>query len=433
MTDYYTLRGGTYYYVRRRPKDLQEFEKRALIRISLKTDDEAEARKRAEIQNAAVERHWREIVKNPGITEAAQETAYKAAVARARAQGFAYRTINDLIDTSVAEITNRALALAGSETDRKAAAALLGGEKPPALGMKKALDIYFRLTETRIASRTDHEKRKWRNPRILAVNNFMAAVGNKDITLITRADLLQFREYWQTRIIADGRSVNSANKDMMFIKDIIATVALSRNLDIDTDAMFLRLRLRGEKGQRRPFDAEYIQNTLLAAGTLDGLNADARALVWIMADTGARVSEITGLEKEDIFLDAEIPHIWIRSNTTRGLKTQASERKIPLVGTALAALKAHPAGLTRYGSDDNASNAVNKFLAENNLRPSKRHSLYSLRHSFKDRLRDAGAPEEVINGLMGHAARGPVYGRGHTLETKHKWLQKIAFTAPDLQ
>jgi hypothetical protein len=29
---------------------------------------------------------------------------------------------------------------------------------------------------------------------------------------------------------------------------------------------------------------------------------------------------------------------------------------------------------------------VNKFLGDNGLRPSKDHSVYSLRHSFKDRL-----------------------------------------------
>lgn len=48
--------------------------------------------------------------------------------------------------------------------------------------------------------------------------------------------------------------------------------------------------------------------------------------------------------------------------------------------------------------------------------PTSDHTLYSLSHTFKDRLRDVGAPEEVVNELMGHASDTPRYGRGHLLE-----------------
>jgi hypothetical protein len=65
---------------------------------------------------------------------------------------------------------------------------------------------------------------------------------------------------------------------------------------------------------------------------------------------------------------------------------------------------------------------VNSLVPENGG-----HTLYSLRHCFKDRLRDAEAPEEIIDELMGHKTRGPKYGRGHQLEKKLKWMQKIAF------
>ena len=76
---------------------------------------------------------------------------------------------------------------------------------------------------------------------------------------------------------------------------------------------------------------------------------------------------------------------------------------------------------------DTASTTINKYLRENDLKPTPNHSLYSLRHTFKDRLRDAGAPEEVIDELMGHKKSGPKYGRGHMLEKKHEWLRKIAY------
>lgn len=62
-----------------------------------------------------------------------------------------------------------------------------------------------------------------------------------------------------------------------------------------------------------------------------------------------------------------------------------------------------------------------------NIIPSPEHKVYSLRHTFKDRLRDIEAPEEIIDDLMGHKKSGPKYGRGHKLETKQKWLKKIAY------
>ena len=64
------------------------------------------------------------------------------------------------------------------------------------------------------------------------------------------------------------------------------------------------------------------------------------------------------------------------------------------------------------------------------MRPTPEHSAYSLRHTFKDRLRDygeMGAPEEIIDELMGHKKPGLNYGRGHKLETKHKILSDIAY------
>jgi len=165
----------------------------------------------------------------------------------------------------------------------------------------------------------------------------------------------------------------------------------------------------------------------LDSGELNGMNLEARALVYFMADTGARVGEIFGLLPEDIFLEAEIPFIHIRANEKQGLKTAHSDRQIPLVGAALFAAQQFPQGLSRYSSADSASTQINKFFRENRLNPTKDHSLYSLRHTFKDRLRDVQAPEEVIDNLMGHKSRGPKYGRGHILETKFEWLRRIAF------
>lgn len=432
MADYVVSRGGRYYYYRRVPREMRKYESRKAVRISLKTSDYATACRRAMIQNDEIEKHWQELVKNPGMAASAAEKSYRDAVAIARAHGFAYKTLGELIEQATdAELVKR-LAAFDKTPDRQKKEALLGGVDMPELTLSRALERFWPLAADRTAGKNAVALRKWENPRKRAVANFIRVCGDPPLAGITRKEhILAFRSYWLGRVEKEGKNADSGNKDLLHLKDVIGTVALAEDMDIDVDALFHKTSLKAKKQSRAAYTAKFVQTKLLAPGALDGLNQDAKALVWIMADTGARLSEITGLMPEDIVLRGDIPFIWIRANRVRDLKTAHSERQIPLVGTALAALKAQPQGIARYDIGDHASNTVNKFLAENGLRPTARHTLYSLRHTFKDRLRDAGAPEEVIDSLMGHQTRGPKYGRGHILETKHKWLQEIAFKAPD--
>ena len=55
----------------------------------------------------------------------------------------------------------------------------------------------------------------------------------------------------------------------------------------------------------------------------------------LISDTGMRLSEAAGLARDDIVLDADIPHIIIRPHPWRRLKTKGSERTLPLVGYSL--------------------------------------------------------------------------------------------------
>lgn len=73
---------------------------------------------------------------------------------------------------------------------------------------------------------------------------------------------------------------------------------------------------------------------------------------------------------------------------------------------------------------------MNKVMGNNNLLPTPDHSLYSLRHTFEDRLTAVEAPGKVIASLMGHKWIRPKYGSGPSLEQKRDWLQKIAFKPP---
>jgi len=67
-------------------------------------------------------------------------------------------------------------------------------------------------------------------------------------------------------------------------------------------------------------------------------------------------------------------------------------------------MRRHPNGFPRYfDKGDNFSAAAMKHFKKHKLLPSTRHSIYSFRHSFKDQLKAAEAPEELIDELMAHA------------------------------
>ncbi len=113
------------------------------------------------------------------------------------------------------------------------------------------------------------------------------------------------------------------------------------------------------------------------------------------------------------------------------MKTDQSERDMPLVGVALAAMQAQPDGFPRYRDKAaSVSATINKFLDENGLLPTEGTTLYSLRHTFEDRLTAVEAPDKVAAAMMGHKYHRPRYGVGPSLAQKREWLERIAFRAP---
>ena len=162
-------------------------------------------------------------------------------------------------------------------------------------------------------------------------------------------------------------------------------------------------------------------------GMLDGLNMDARLIVYILIETGARPSEICNLAKAQIKLDDPVPHISIRPVPGREIKTESSKREIPLVGVSLAAMKQAPNGFPRYkDKETNLSATLTKAFRAASLFPTKQHYIYSFRHSFEKRMTEAGLDYGLRCLLMGHSTNRPAYGDGGSLEYRQNELNKIA-------
>ena len=428
MAKNFVRRGDWYHYMRRVPKRVSSYDNRSHIRIALKTQSQKEAVRMAAIYDDYIEKYWGGLIRSGSTDPTGQ--GHRQARDLARAYGFAYKDMTDLVGAPAHEILGRVEAVNTGRAE--SALALLGNAKASPIRLSECVDRFWALCADRLVSKNEQQRRKYRNPRRAAMKNFIQVIGDLSLHQVERSHALRFRN-WLLERIASGHLVgNSANKQLSFIKDIMATVA--RDLEITTDfkVIFAETNVKQITRPRPPFEAGWVQSKFINSGKLNALNEDARMLVYMMIETGAREAELIGLEPEDFFLDAEIPHIWIRENNLRALKTASSDRRIPLVGISLfAAQQIAPNGFTRYHKHpESASAAANKFIKNNHLRPTQKHKLYSLRHTFKDRLRDAGAPEEIMMELMGHKKSGPQYGHGYTMQKKQKWLLKIAFDKP---
>jgi hypothetical protein len=75
------------------------------------------------------------------------------------------------------------------------------------------------------------------------------------------------------------------------------------------------------------------------------------------------------------------------------------------------------------------SGTINKYPKENIL-SSSTETVYSIRHSFKDRLVAVQAPDSLIDNLVGLRTGKPRNGKGPPLELKLKFMGAIAFNSP---
>lgn len=421
---YLTKINKTYYYYRRVPAPLKAYDPRPFIRLSLHTDSFNQAVKLAHARNQEIEAYWHQLKKSGALHNLDK---FKAVVDAARAFGFGYYPASELAAMPISEIFLRLDSIEKKLKASKQVEAVVGGVAKPTILLSDCFSKYLDFSKNLIMNKTTDQIRKWENPRKKAMRNFIKVTGDKPINELTRDDTLKVRDALIERV-QEGKIIPvSANKEIVFAKTVIESVSDNLNLNLDTKHLFRKLILdKGEESRRLPFETDYIVNTLLNEKNLVGLNNEAKASLYAFAETGAGFSELTGLLPKDIILNHEIPHIVITSRDKHSLKTKYRRRIIPLVGYALDAFKAYPNGFTSYfGKPDNLSNTVNKYLSENKLFPSLKHSVYSLRHSFQDRLTQANVSDRIQSDLMGHKFNRPLYGDGASLIQKSECLKLI--------
>lgn len=419
----FTRRESTLYVRKRVPRRFAGVEEREYVWISLHTDSELVAQQKAPAVWAHMLDAWEAKLAGAG---AAANQQLAAAKNLAAARGFRFLTAPEVAKLPTEELLQRieAMVKPSGRIDLQEAQALLGGAPTPKLHVADTLDEFWEISKDRIVGKSQDQIRRWENPRKKAFANFKKVVGNPLLSELTTADLMKFR-VWLADLIVEGKlTENSANKDLVHLISTIKDVARANDisLKINTDRIMFK---QGKANTRPPFSRAWIIDKLLAPGALDGLNAEARCIMLGMINTGYRPSEGAMLTSAQIRLDTDVPHIKIEA-VGRTLKTDSSERVIPLVGVSLDAFRAFPNGFPRYADNPSLSDTINKFLRENKLLQTEGHSLYSLRHSFEDRLLAAGVDERLRMDLMGHQIKRERYGAGGDLEHLQRAVKLIA-------
>jgi integrase len=233
------------------------------------------------------------------------------------------------------------------------------------LTVSRALELYWTLAKDKTLGKSEDQLRRWKNPRLKAVRNFIEVIGDKAMAEITADDILDFRQWWLERLEAEGLPPNSADKDLIHFSDVLKTVNRMKRLGLVLPLSDLAFH-EGEKRQRPPFSNGWVTGKLLKPGALDGLNKEARGILLGMVNTGYRPSEGAGLGPAQIRLDCAVPHIAIEANG-RQLKSDYVRRVIPLAGVSLEAFRECPEGFPRYADNPTLSATVNKYLRENGL------------------------------------------------------------------
>jgi len=370
-----------------------------------------------------------------GVNDPARRR-YEAAVKRVEAVGFTFHSASDLERPEAFEdLMERVRQLLASGRE-ELAEPLLGAVDTPRTVISEAFKLYCdEIVADELVGKSKAQRDQWKKVKQRAVNNFVGLVSDKAMVDISRDDATKVYRHWLSRIApkegAPTAAPNSGNRDIGNLR-VLYEAYFKHMGDSERKNPFNGLSFSMKiKKSRPPIPTEWIRTNILKVDVLAGLNEEARGILLIMIETGARPSEIANLEPTAIRLSHRVPHLAIEPredpDDPREIKTASSRRDVPLVGVALAAAQRHKAGFPRYRDRENdLSAALNKYLRENKLFPTPRHTLYSFRHSFEDRMKDAGIEDELRRLLMGHTVDRPKYGSGGSLEWRQAELKKIA-------
>lgn len=425
-TKYIQKRGRIFQFVLRVPSDLVDTYGKRFIRKSLKTEDPTEAVRSAEHLARRYNMEFSALRENSNLSPS---DVFVSAAHLAKQYGSL-----DYFIEKVAEPKRQAFAAGCEETYETAPleeflspaelTTLRLLQNPKELRLSGVIELYLEHNpkggDEVFARRCRHY---W--------NTLMEVTGDIPFSELGRPHARAYVD----RCLAEGSSTATVRRRINQVRAVVnlAIHETGQQRANPFSALTIPGEGKDEKKRRVPTIAELTE-------IVQKLDSDMRStslLILMQLETGARIGELAGLGVDDIFLKHDIPHLVIRPHPWRDLKTSVSQRTIPLTGFALIAAEnavkqhdgKHPGLFPQYAKprgQDSASAAVNKRLKSWDI------TSHCLRHSMKDRLRNAGVPKDIRDAIQGHGSgdMDDEYGLGFSLGRKLEALQKVTIKLP---
>ena len=376
VAHYLWLKGDTYYFNRRVPKDMQGHYKASRLIICLKTSRKDTAVRSAKSIAQRLEDYWLSL------------------------------------RLSKTDIPGLHLL-----RDRPVSASVSSCET-----LSEALELYLRLKG--VGKDKVFHRGAERN-----VQSVIKLLGDRSLDEYSSSDAASYRDY----LLKKGLTTNSVKRNFAYIRSIINLCIQEHGLDCKNAFSRVYLPDLDDNKKRKPIPIENIRQ--IQQDCIDE-DDEARWLVALISDTGMRLSEAAGLHIDDIKLENEVPYIDLKPHAWRSLKTKGSQRQIPLAGASLWAANRiketntnNPYAFPRYtsakGTNANSeSAAINKWLKP---RVPEGCVIHSFRHSLRDCLRAVQCPSDIIDQIGGWttAGVGQKYGEGFQLKVLNNWLTRL--------
>ncbi len=295
-------------------------------------------------------------------------------------------------------------------------------EKPAGITLYDALDLYLRLkSKNKGDAFIRYAKR--------SIDYVIDTLGNRDLVSYNALDGGKFRDALMKRQLASS----SVKRIFSSVRSIVNLAIREHGLDMKNPFANVYFPELNDSVSRKPIvnqDIRLLQNKCIE------FDDDLRHLLALISDTGMRLAEAAGLHIDDLVLSSSCPHICLKPNPVRRLKTQQSQRIIPLIGASFWAAKRIKDGnnvgyafdrYTKTGicNSNSASAALNKWLKE---QVSDEVVIHSFRHSMRDRLRAVQCPKDIVDAIggWGKSSIGEQYGNGYPVSVLYEWMDKIA-------
>ncbi len=412
---------GKWQYRRRWPTALSAVVSKAPFKMTLQAQSEVELLREYPKVEAEYHRQVKAILTQAAVGKVdSARAAWEAAVREA--------------DRMVAEVIglddegDRRGVLADSLLALKADPVLIKAVMAPSLpapahSLWDAQEIYLR---EKLKGGQGSENREARVRLERVFGRVRAALGGRaDVPLIemTRQDAKDIVAHMLASEKNGGGKLSPASvkREVAQLKAVVAYAIKEFDLEGKAINRFAGLEIEGTQGIEAEAAAEEKRLPLprkVVADMRRKLTGDLN-LIWRLLDgTGCRLAEVTGLRVEDVSIDGDLPHLRVRWHADRRVKTRSSIRSVPLVGDALdaarEALKLAGDGTALFPSyarergPDAASAILMKHLRT--FSKDKRHTVHSLRHGMKDRMRKAGVEKTTQDLILGHAIPGAAEG-----------------------